>query len=79
MPRLYGRLTTRAGDGRRPVGRAVVDDDDFDRRIEGLDLVHHRADRVLFVPRRHDRDRAQPGQVPAPRVTVRECCLDHGT
>jgi hypothetical protein len=45
----------RSGDGGGAVDRAVVDDDDLEPRVEGADLVDHRADARFLVERGHDR------------------------
>ena len=62
MPRLNGSRTTCApgalGGCGRPVGRAVVDDDDLEVGVERADLLDHPRDALLLVERRDDRDRA---------------------
>ena len=46
----------RGGDLGGGIGRAVVDHDHVEGRVEGPDLVDHATDRRLLVVRRDDRD-----------------------
>ena len=62
IPRLNGSRTTAAPrcgrDRGGRVGRAVVDDDDVQPRVERAQLVEDAADRPRLVPRGDDRDPA---------------------